>query len=168
MPGCSQLDKVAPVAKITKSTQQKRQERLVVIGAVGVVALSVVTTLLFSDVLLNKLAGNGDGGYKNTTFTDAVISCRAHSQKAYGRQLEQLTLDDHSSRMDDAANQFKIFFKAMMVKRSDDSGEFYINCYVSAESGRITYYEGMEQKSSPTEAIRRNDGGLFGWPILGK
>ena len=138
-----------------------------ILSAVGVVVLSVVTTLLFSDVLLDTLSGGGDQGYRNTTFTDAVIACRGQSQDAYGNQLQHLTLDDHSSRMDNSANQYKIFFKAMMTKRQDDGGEFYINCYVSADSGRIAYFEGMEQKSTPTEAIRRNDGGLFGWPIVG-
>lgn len=155
------------MAKIRKSALQKRQERYVIMAAVGVVVLSVATTLLFSDVLLQTLSGEGGQGYRNTTFTDAVIACRGQSQSTYANQLQHLTLDDHSSRMDNAANQYKIFFKANIAKRNAQGGEFYINCYVNAESGRIAYFEGMEQKSAPTEAIRRNDGGLFGWPIVG-
>ena len=135
-----------------------------VVAAV-IIGLSVATTLYFSDFLLDAIEGGGSDGYRNITFTDALMKCQQENQSAFKGKLNQVAMDEHSSRFDQYSNQYKIFFKAEVHPTSEDSdGTFYINCFVNARTGRIGAYEGMEQKASPTEAIRRNDGGLFGWP----
>lgn len=149
-----------------KSQVQKKQERMVLLVAVGIIGLSVATTLYFSDFLLSKFGADGDGGYRNVTFTDALVKCQKKTRETYDGELSNITFDDHSSRFDQSANQYKIFFKADMIEHDDDSdGGFYINCFVSARTGRIGDFEGMEQKANRAEPLRRNDGGLFGWPI---
>lgn len=78
-----------------------------------------------------------------------------------------LTLDDHSSRFDQAAYSYKVFFKAQMAAPKGDVGtaDYFINCYVSADGGKITAFDLYEKKESETEASRQDNGGLFGWPF---
>ncbi len=137
------------------------------IVALSIISLSVATTLFFSDFLLDKLDGKDEGGYRNVTFTDAVLKCQTEARNNTKVKLQQITLDDHSSRLDENTNQFKIFLKATRAgaDASEAQGTFYINCFVNGFNGRIAYYEGMEQKASRTEAIRKDEGGLFGWPL---
>lgn len=149
----------------TKQQKQRKQEKLVIGGALFIIALSIITTLWVSGVLFSS--GDKGPAYKNVTFTDALITCENETRASYGSKLMRLVPDDHSSRYDSSSNQFKIFFKAAMTSSKSESGigEFYINCYVNAERGRIADYDVYEQKDSPTEAIRKDEGGLFGWPI---
>lgn len=144
-------------------TQRRRQERLVVLIGAGIIATSIVTTLWFSGVLW----GRGDStGYINTTFTDAQLQCEAEIKQSYGQQLRSLTFDSHSSRFDQSSHQYKIFFKAQMAGSNSTvaASSFYLSCFVSAERGKITALEAFEKKESQTEAIRKEEGGIFGWP----
>lgn len=143
--------------------QRKRQERLILALGAGIIAASVVTTVWISGVL----GGRGStSGYQNVTFTDAVLNCESQVRQTYRSQLQNLTLDDHSSRFDQPSYQYKIFFKAQMSsKAGTTASDFYLNCYVSADRGNIATLDAYEQKEAQTEAIRKDQGGLFGWPM---
>lgn len=153
-----------------KAEPKKKQERLVVIAAFGIVAVSIITTLYITGVS-SSLGGRESSGYNNVTFTDAVITCEEQTRQAYKGELQSLVLDDHSSRFEQRSNTYKIFFNASMGgKSSRNRGEagpsvFFINCYVNGSQGRISSYEAYEDKEMTTKAIRKDDGGLFGWPL---
>lgn len=149
-----------------KNKRQKKQEVLVIVGALGVIVASVVTTLFLSGFLMDQFSSE-DGGYKNVTFTDALLTCDQYTRQSFSGKLTRLNVDDHSSRFDPSSNQYKIFYMAE-AKSSDSEtgmGEFYVNCFVNAERGKVAYYESLEKKDAKTEAIRKQRGGLFGWPI---
>lgn len=147
-----------------KNPIQLRQERLVIAGALFIIAVSVFSTLWFSGILFRGAGSSGN--YQNITFTDALITCEAESREQYGDKLLRIVNDDHSSRYDGKSNQYKIFFKATMASQKSESGisEFFINCYVNADRGRIADYDVYENKEQRTEAIRKDEGGMFGWP----
>lgn len=145
---------------------RKNQEMFVIVAAIVIIAASVISTLWVAGLLFGD--GDEEGkGYRNITFTDAVLSCQKQSRGAFGSKLIQLTLDDHSSRFDQPTNLYKIFYRAQLSDSENDSGQsdHYVNCFVNAEKGRVSYFESMEEKSLKTEAIRKDNGGIFGWPL---
>lgn len=136
-----------------------------IFAALFVIAISIASTLVFSGVLLDHLGSQGGGQYQQVTFTDAVVKCQDMVRAEFKNKLRQVVLDDHSSRFDQASNLYRIFFNAQLTKPSaDDEPGYYVSCMVNARSGRVTEMEGAETKDSPTEAVRKDDGGLFGWP----
>ena len=142
-----------------------KQERYVIFGAVGVIAASIFTTLVVSGVIFN-VGGGDEGGYQNVTFTDAVISCQDQTRNSFGNKLTNMVLDDHSSRFDQRSNMYKIFFQVEVTRsKEQENNGFYVNCFVSASRGLITEFESLEQKVTQTETIRRERGGVFGWPM---
>ncbi len=145
---------------------QKKQERLVVAVAVGAVLISILTTLYVSGAFTG-LVEEAPQSYNNITFTDAVITCKQRTRDEYSKILHNLTLDDHSSRFDHSENVYKIFFNAKMASNKSSTGvsDFFINCYVDGNRGLVSGYESFENQEVTTEVIRKNDGGLFGWPI---
>lgn len=147
----------------SQHSQRRRQERLVVFIGVAIIATSIITTLWYSGVLWH---GNDQPGYKNVTFTDALLQCEKEIKTSYGKQLRSLTFDNHSSRFDVSSYQYKVFFKAQMGSATSAAGasDFYLNCFVSAERGKIASLDAYEKKESQTEAIRKDEGGIFGWP----
>lgn len=149
---------------VQRKVQQKRQERLIIAIGVGIIAASIVTTLWFSGVFGSSKPAPQ---YQNITFTDAVVKCETHIRGTYEGRLRVLMLDDHSSRFEQKSYLYRLFFKAEMTNGKSESsvGDFFINCYVDADKGRIATFETYEQQESQTEAIRRDDGGLFGWPL---
>lgn len=147
--------------------KQKFQEYALIAGAVGIIAASVVTTIFLASALSGPSADE-QGGYQNTTFTDAVLGCEREMRDNLGEQLQSSILDDHSSRFEAKPNQYKIFLKAQLNTKSRANGTlqmYHINCYVNAESGRVVHYEQLEQKEGPTSlGGGGGGGGLFGWP----
>lgn len=149
---------------MSKSKQQRRQERLVIFIALVIVVSSILTTLHFTGVLWG--GGRGTEAFQNITFTDAVLTCEQRTRGEFPRQLHSLTLDDHSSRFDSLGNEYKIFLRATLLKPGsrEGTGEMFVTCIVNGAHGRTTAYEALEQQNSPTDVIRRDTGGAFGWP----
>lgn len=149
---------------MSKTLLQKRQERLVILAAVAIIASSVITTLYFTGFIWG--GGRSEEVYQNITFTDAVLTCEQQTRSEFRRQLRTLTLDDHSSRFALTTNEYKIFLRAQLLQptSAEGTGEMFVSCMVSADRGRVTSFEAMEQQSSPTNVIRREPGGIFGWP----
>lgn len=147
-----------------RKAEQKRQEWLVVIIGIGIILASIVTTLWFSGVIGNK---QPVARYQNVTFTDALVMCEKQVRGAYQGRLRVLTFDDHSSRFDPDYYLYRMFFNAVMSSDTNESGtgEFFINCYISADKGQVAKFEAYEKRESQTEAIRRDSGGMFGWPL---
>lgn len=148
---------------MSKTRQQKRQERVVILVAALIIASSVISTLYFTGFIWGD---RSEPGYQNITFTDAVLTCEQQTRSAFPRQLRTLTVDDHSSRFATSSNEYKIFLRAVLLKptSSGGTGEVFVSCMVSADQGRVTAYEALEQQTSPSNVIRRDEGGIFGWP----
>lgn len=148
---------------MSKTVRQKRQERLVILAALGIIASSVISTLYFSGFIWGA---RSEADYQNITFTDAVLTCKQQTRSAFPRQLRTVTIDDHSSRFAPASHEYKIFLRAMLLQpgSTEGTGELFVSCTVSADRGRVTAYEALEQQKSPSNVIRRDEGGVFGWP----
>lgn len=128
-----------------------------IVAALGIVVLSVACTLYYTGVLSHDVGG--EPGYKNITYTDAVVSCENHAHQVFGAGLAQLTVDDHSSRMEHQANRYFIFFRAVV-----DKG-VYINCFVDPSDGGVTKFEVRPQDVPDPNAQMKDSGSLFGWPL---
>lgn len=146
-----------------RKKQQKRQERLAIALGVGIIAASVASTVWLSGVF----GGGSRAAYENVTFADAVIRCESQVRNTYKDRLRVLTLDDHSSRFDQTRYLYKVFFRAQMAGAKGETGaaDYFINCFVSSERGGIASFDLYQQEELQTEALRREEGGLFGWPL---
>lgn len=135
-----------------------------IVGAVGVVLVSVVTTLL--------LAGGGrlgwfdksGSGYINVTFTDAVMSCEEYTREQFGTELKTLEIDNHSSRFDNKTFLYKIFIEVGIEPRGKSTGMNFINCFVKSSNGKITKYESWEEKEGSSAPSGGSGSNPFGWP----
>lgn len=128
-------------------------------------ALVIVCIAVASWFYLKQMGfGRSKGGYKNVTYTDALIECQEYTKERFGESLQRLTFDAHSSRWERAGDVYKLFFTADIARRSGDTAEFFIACDISGSSGKLRDYDSLENKPQKPEAQRMNDGGLFGWP----
>lgn len=146
---------------MSKKTKLTRQEVWVVAGAIAVILTAVFTTWYFSDALLETLNGDSQEGYKNVTFADAVVQCQQKAQAEFPKGLTQVTLDDHSSRFDSLGKRYRLFFTVAIGGGSE--AELYLRCTVSTR-GRILNFTVDSKQLAPTEAGRKDKGGVFGWP----
>lgn len=148
-----------------KNERKPAPERILLWVAVGIALISVLATLWLSGVFGPE--PRKTPGYRNITFTDALVACEDKARATHGDSLQQLVVDDHSSRFDTRTDRYKIFFTATMASFNEESAvaEFYINCFVSTYRGRITSFEIYENKEDSTDAIRQDEGGIFGWPV---
>ncbi len=143
---------------MSKKTKLTRQEVWVVAGAIAVILTAVFTTWYFSDALLETLNGEG---YKNVTFADAVVQCQQKAQAEFPKGLTQATLDDHSSRFDSLGKRYRLFFTVAIGGGSE--AKLYLRCTVNTR-GRILNFTVDSKQPAPTEAGRKDNGGVFGWP----
>lgn len=146
-------------------TRLKRQEIWVITVAALTIASSVLATLWTQGFLFGTQPGRET--YQNITFTDAILKCEAESRAQYKSRLQNLALDDLSSRLDHSENLYRIFFNAQVAKSLSDpeAEDFLITCLVSAARGDIAKYEVLQKKEPGPEPIRKNEAGVFGWPI---
>ena len=134
-----------------------------------IVVIAIASWLYMSriDVIMGKIDSEG---YRNVTFTDAMLTCQRYIRERYKDRVRQVTLDSHSSRWEQSAGQYKLFFRAVIAGRkktnsqSNSTADFWINCDVSGRKGSIRDFDVIEDKSQKSEVQRRDDGGLFGWP----
>lgn len=143
-------------------SETKKQQLIVIGAAVLVVLSSVITTVIVS----GKLAGgDADTGYKNTTFTDAVQTCRNELRRTYKKEIESLVVDDHSSRYDTSSVMYKIFLDMdLKAKGKGQSSVNYVNCFVRASNGKIDELEVLEEVEVKESAVPDNSTNAFGWP----
>lgn len=109
----------------------------------------------------------GSKGYRNVTFTDALLECESFTRQRYGPRLKRLTIDDHSSRWEQRSGEYKVFFTATMQagEEATDTREYWVSCDVSGSAGRVSDYDMLEDKGAKSEVQRRQGGGgMFGWP----
>ena len=137
-----------------------KQNIVLVVIAFFVIALSILVTLYFSGLWSSP----PKEGYKNVTFTDAVLRCEDKTRRHFGKKLKLFFVDDHSSRYDANAYMYKIFLEAF-VQKSKKRVQFFVNCYVSAERGRIKKFETFEQVDGKKgEAKTKDSDKLMIWP----
>ncbi|TVZ37298.1 hypothetical protein P886_1639 [Alteromonadaceae bacterium 2753L.S.0a.02] len=144
----------------------KQQDLWVVLAAIGVVITSVFTTVYISQ---NLHSGGGifsskTDGYQNITFTDAVLTCEKYTRSEFGKRLNTLEVDNHSSRYDNKQFLYKIFLQVTTTPRTETTGEHFVNCFVKSSNGRIDKFETWEQKIHSTAPESPGGTNVFGWP----
>ena len=145
----------------------KHQKALLLALALVIILTSVVSTLWWRGVLFSSL-GSDAKGYQNITLTDAVITCENETRSIYKNRLRYLTLDNLSSRYENSSNLYKVYFAADVQSGKDPAApvsQFIISCLVGAKRGNIREFEAFEKKESRPEAVRKREGGVFGWPL---
>lgn len=144
----------------------KHQKWWLLVLTLAIIILSVVTTLWIRGVLL-PVRGQAKT-LQNVTLTDAVMSCENEIRSIYKSRLRYLTLDNLSSRYDNSAKIYRVFFLAdIQIDKSQTTPEaqFLVSCHVNAGRGDIIGIEALEKRETTTEPIRKREGGIFGWPI---
>ncbi|WP_460241676.1 hypothetical protein [Aurantivibrio infirmus] len=138
-------------------------------GAIGVIGVSIVVTLYVSGEIDFNFSGSDkdeNGGYRNVTHTDAQLSCEAEAKDEFGERLRLLTPDAHSSRFDEKANRYKLFFHADLYpgnERGNVSQRHFVNCFVHGSRGTVVNFESMPEKEVGAKPIRESDSNVFGF-----
>ena len=119
-----------------------RTNLFVSMAALLIIAVSVIVTLYASGLLFSKPMGANSAGYQNVTFTDAVVSCQNRVKSDYGKKIQTLVVDAHSSRYAEKQFIYKIFLNLDIYNKNRTMGKpYYVNCFVKSSSGRISKYE---------------------------
>lgn len=144
----------------------KKQNLFVLIGAAAILVALVIFTMIASGVI-NFSGESARAGYKNTTFTDAVVTCDKEVRTTYGKRIQTLMVDNHSSRYEQDSNLYKIFLQMTLYeKKQGEIKNMYVNCFVGAGRGsikNIVYLDGESSSSSNSESS--DDGtNFFGIP----
>lgn len=148
---------------MSNNNTTRKQNLSVIAAAIGLIFLSVGTTLYITGFF--NTDGNSNGpGLKNISLGDAYIICHKLTEKRYGKQLKTLFMDDHSSRYEHKRGLYKVFLKADIYASKNKSKPHWVNCAVRASNGSISKYEVIEDKQAPTAPVRKDDGTIFGWP----
>ncbi len=114
---------------------------VVALSAVGVVVLSIFSTVFLVNIVFNDESEN-EQGYRNTTFTDAVLACESRIKNTYSSRIRTLATDNHSSHFSNSSQVFKIFLKLdLHDKKRTSSVAHYVNCFVRAKNGRIAKFD---------------------------
>ncbi len=146
------------------SMMDTRKQQLVtlVIAAIILVGATITTTV----VIKKSLSGDADGnGYKNVTFTDAVLTCESEVKSRFADDIKTLAVDNHSSRYDSKFYIYKIFLNANVATKKHKHGNLhYINCFVKSSNGRISKFDVFEDFEQQTEALTDKETNSFGWP----
>lgn len=140
------------------------QRIAVVLFAIVVVVVSVLVTLFFSDSSVNPWREGEIIGYRNTTFTDAVLSCESETKSIYGERIKHLVVDNHSSHYDDKHLLYKIYFTLDLKKDDDINTETslnYVNCYIKGQNGRLAKYDVFEHLEEVVKPITQSAPSLF-------
>lgn len=148
--------------------RETHKQKLLVAGiAILFLAVAALTLgFLGKEAFWSSSNNHSGSGYRNVTFTDAVLECEASTRSEYADRLKSLVVDNHSSRYDDRAFLYKIFFEADMI--SEDSGEVslhYVNCFVASESGKIDKFELWEDRDEESGPQKKKTTNAFGYPI---
>lgn len=144
--------------------ETRKQQVLVIIGSgIFLVAASITATYFLKTGRLGGYAE--ESGYKNVTFTDAVLTCEQEFKERYEKRIINYAMDNHSSRYENKLFTYKIFYKANLVTKQKKHGNLhYINCFVNAEDGRVSKFEIFEETETETEAVTDTETNAFGWP----
>lgn len=142
----------------------RKQQALVVIFTAAFLVLATITGTYL--IKTGSLGGDvDDNGYKNVTYTDAVLTCESTVRERFNDRIITLVTDSHSSRFDDRFFLYKIFLKANMTSPKNEHGNMhFINCFVKSSDGRISKFEVLEESEAETEALTNQPSNAFGWP----
>jgi len=138
-------------------------------GAICVIGVSIVVTLYLGGKYDFGFSQNGkdeSGGYKNVTHTDALLRCEEEVRDEFGERLKVLSPDVHSSRFDQKANRYKLFFSAILHPKKGRGGvseRYYINCFVHGSRGTVVNFESLQEKEMDAKPIRESDSNVFGF-----
>ncbi|MFT7559527.1 MAG: hypothetical protein ACI93R_001438 [Flavobacteriales bacterium] len=146
-----------------KAKKAKIQDTLVVVLALAFVLVSIFMALYLSGALVDM--GSSDSkGYKNVTFTDALLTCKAEAKDVFDEDLSQLVVDNHSSRYDDRVSLYKIFIE-VDIRGKKKMEHYFVNCYVRASNGRISEFESFEEREvKKGKAIQAESEKFIDWP----
>jgi len=144
----------------------RKQNTIVLAAAVSVILLSVLLTLYVSGRLFDgALFSAPERGYRNVTFTDAVLTCKSSTRQQFGASIRSLEVDDHSSRFDEREYVYKIFLQVETPAKKDAGLSLhYVNCFVRSGSGAMSKWESYEDKEQKTNPVYEKGTNLFGWP----
>lgn len=133
--------------KITK------QDYWVIIGASVIILSSVLTTLIASYFLARE-----EPNFKNVTLTDAVMACESEIRSKFGPQLAKMTVDNHSTRLDQSSDSFKTFFDVEIKREQSHPKGLYVNCFVNASKGNVIRFRSFDKSGE-----KDSGEGLFMW-----
>lgn len=125
-----------------------RQLVVLAVMALGIVALSVISTLHVLDVPVGDFAGKMGRTlglrYHHATMTDAQLNCEKKLKTSFKNRISVMHMDGYSSRLAADGELYKIFLEADVYPDSTRQGksrELFVSCFVHASSGQIERFQ---------------------------
>lgn len=142
----------------------KKQNVVVLSIAFLIIMGSVVVTLYTMGFLFGGMSSK-DKGFQNVTFTDAVIICTERTEDTYGKRVQSLITDDHSSRFDNKRFVYKIFLQLDLHGINGSPAiSYFVNCFVRSSDGAIRKYDALRKDESGYQDKSGGETNMFGMP----
>ena len=141
-----------------------RRNIAVIVAALGIVALSVITTLWFS-VDFNAQPQSGQLRYRELGLDEAHQLCERYAKTEMGARLRVISLDSHSSRTDRTIGRHRMFFNAELYadkRRQGPTNEYFIACAVRLNRPVVASFTVTKNEDYKPKVHRKSGGGVFG------
>jgi len=153
-----------------KASYRTRERWLLLLVGVALVAVSVGTTLIASELVLGQRTHVALPARPLVSLLDAQLSCESYARKSLGKRVRLLSVDDHSSRLEASAGVYKMFFHGQLFAKSSlgrvlneqPAFEHYLNCYVHMISAQVQLFEVVGDHEDKPEATRGSQTNAFG------
>ena len=126
------------------------------------VSISTVGTLVLTGTVEMGVGDASPIAY----IIDAEKVCVRRIKEDHGKNVSAVSVDDRSSFFDKEAGKYKLHYQLELFRdaaKKSGVSAFFVNCVVSASSGRIFRIEYLEQMDFKPKAVRREKGNAFGF-----
>lgn len=156
-----------------KTSFSRRERWLLLLVCVALIAVSIGTTLVVAELVTGQRASLPLTAGRYISLHEAQLSCEAYARKELGARVRRLDVDDHSSRLEEAAGVYKVFFRGQLFEESrlgqvltdEPSVEHYLNCYVSMRRAEVQLFEVMGDEDDTPNVSRSSKTNAFGIEI---
>lgn len=138
-----------------------RQLLVLALLALGIVVLSVMSTLHVLDVPIGDFTGKMGRTvglrYHHVTMTDAQLNCQEKLRTSFKGRISVMHMDSYSSRLSPDGERYKIFLEADVYADDTRQGkprELFVSCFVRTSGGEIERF----QYAGDSESVRDVDG----------
>lgn len=103
--------------------------------------------------------------YRHISLSDADHACHQHAHAEFGRRIWGLTLDRHSSRLDQRDGLFKLFYEVELYPNQTRQGQarrHYINCFTAVNQAVVESFQYASERDGIYRTVDQAERGLFG------
>lgn len=156
-----------------KTSFSRRERWLLSLVCIALIAVSIGTTLVVAELVVGQRAQRSVSMVRPISLHEAQLSCEVHARNQLGKRVRILEVDDHSSRLEEAAGVYKVFFHGELFTESrlgrvltdEPTDRHYLNCYVHMNSAEVELFEVLGDEEGKPNVIGGSKTNAFGIEI---